>query len=223
MTTVFSPRRLLARLCSDRSGLAMMEFGLALPIIISMSLTGAELTNYITVRMRVSQVALHVADNAARMGTGTQLTARSVSETDINDVLTGAGLQAGSLNIYDRDGRPGRGRIILSDLEPVAVPNTTNRYKIVWQRCRGPKTAHASGYGRAGDTNLTGIGPAARQVTAQDENATMFVEVYYEYKPLIGASLAPSTVMVETASMAVRDRRDLTQIYNLENATRSTC
>ena len=52
----------------------------------------------------------------------------------------------------------------------------------------------------------------------------MFVEVYYEYKPLIGlGTRAPSTTMVEIASMAVRDRRDLTQIYNTEAATVSSC
>lgn len=229
MTKLHTLRANVLLLRRDRSGLALIEFALVLPVLLTMSLTGAELTNYITMRMRVSQVALHVADNAARMGTGTLLAPKSVSETDINDVLTGAGLQSGSLDIY------GRGRIIMSSLQPVADPNIASRYKIVWQRCRGDKAAHASTYGKAGDTNLTGIGPAGRQVTAQDYNATMFVEVYYEYKPLIAARIAPSTTIVETASMAVRDRRDLSDdsadpkpthpkgIYNLEKAPVSNC
>jgi hypothetical protein len=51
----------------------------------------------------------------------------------------------------------------------------------------------------------------------------MFVEVTFTYTPLVLASLAPSTTMTEVASMAVRDRRDLTQIYNNEGATVSTC
>jgi hypothetical protein len=202
----------------DRRGLALLEFAIVIPVLLTLSLTGAELTNYIGTRMRLSQVALQIADNAARMGTGTLLTSKSVSETDINDVLTGGALQSNGLDLYNR------GRVIISDLEPMANPNTTPpKFKIVWQRCRGTKTAHASGYGVAGDTNLVGIGPTGRKVTAQDYNATMFVEVYYEYKPLIRTGLAPSTTMVETASMAVRDRRDLTQIYNNENAAVSGC
>lgn len=201
---------------ADRRGVQLIELGIVLPILTTLSLAGAELTNYATTRMRVSQAALHLADNAARMGSGTLLTAKTVSETDINDVLTGAGMQGGNLDLYNR------GRVIISDLEPVANPNTANKFKIVWQRCRGTKTTHASGFGVEGATNLAGIG-RKEKFTAQDNNATMFVEVYYEYKPLIRTSMSPSTTMVEIAAMSVRDRRDLTQIYNPSNAPKSTC
>ena len=219
------PVRILSRLRHETSGLALLEFAFTLPILLTMSLTGAELTNYVTTRMRVSQIALQLADNAARMGEGTQITAKSISELDINDLFTGAQLQSGELDLA------GRGRVILSDLEPMANPNTTNKYKIGWQRCFGSQTGHASSYGTAGQTNLNGIGPTGQQVVAQPDNATMFVEVYYIYKPIIGlGSLSPSTTMLEIASMAVRDRRDLSTgtghsqgIYNHENVTASTC
>lgn len=200
----------------DRRGLALVEFAFALPILMLLCLTGAEIVNYITTRMRISQLALHIADNAARMGTGPAIAAKSVSETDINDVFTGGGLQAGELNLY------ANGRVILTDLEPVASPNTTDKYKVGWMRCRGSKS-YTSPYARAGQSNMAGIGPTNTQVTAQDFNATMFVEVTFTYTPLVLASMAPSTTITEIASMAVRDRRDLTQIYNLEGATVSTC
>lgn len=209
---------LLRRLRGDTSGLALLEFAFILPIFVTLSLTGAELTNYITTKMRISQLALHLADDAARMGTGSPLQQKSITETDINDLFTGSQMQSGELDLKTN------GRVILSDLEPMANPNTTGKFKIVWQRCMGLKTTHASTYGTAGQTNLTGIGPAGRQVTAQDDNATMFIEVFYTYKPLVGlGTLAPTTTFTEIASMAVRDRRDLTQIYNSEKATISTC
>ncbi len=212
-------RRLLTRMRRHERGVAMLEFALMLTPLTLLIMTGAELTHYITIRMRVGQLALHLADNAARMGSGGQLSAKTVSETDINDVLTGAGLQAGEMSIYNN------GRVIISDLEPMANPNTTAKYKIGWQRCRGAVTSHASTYGTAGQTNLTGMGPVGRQITAQDNNATMFIEVYYVYRPLIPvvSQVAPSTTMTEIASMAVRDRRDLSKIYNAENATVSGC
>lgn len=208
------------RLGRDTSGVALLEFAFTLPLLLLMSLTGAEITAYITTKMRISQIALHMADNAARIGSGTQLQAKTISETDINDMLTGAGLQAGELDLYER------GRVIVSSLEPMANPNTNNRFRIAWQRCRGAKTAHASTYGVAGQssgTNMTGMGPAGRQATAMDNGATMFVEVYYEYRPLVKTSISPSSDMVQIASMVVRDRRDLTQIYNVENAPRALC
>ena len=207
------PLRSLAR---NTSAVVMIEFAFSLPIFLLIAVTGTELANYITTKMRVSQVALHIADHAARMGAGNLLTARTVSEVHINDVLTGAGLQAGNLDLY------AHGRVILSDLEPVAVPNTTNRYRIVWQRCRGT-LARTSSYGVAGATDLTGIGPAGRQVVAPDSGATMFVEVVYQYQPLFSADLVPAGDIRQVASMMVRDRRDLTQIYNNPAVAVSAC
>lgn len=200
----------------DISGLALIEFAFTLPFILMLTLTGVEYTNYITTRMRVSQVALQIADNAARIGEGTPLQAKRITESDINDLLIGAGLQSSELNLYRH------GRVIISNLEPVARPNTTSRFRITWQRCRGNQ-AHASGFGAAGDTNLTGIGPSGRQVTTSDDGATIFVEVFYVYTPLVSQRLVPSVSMTETASMMVRDRRDLTQVYNTEGATVSSC
>lgn len=209
--------RFVRPVAADRRGVQVIELGMALPLLLTLSLGGAELTNYATTRMRLSQAAVQLADNAARMGNGSLLASKTVTETDINDVLTGAGMQAGGLDLYNR------GRVILSDLEPVANPNTTGKYKIVWQRCRGAKTAHASGYGKTGDTNLVGIGRSGYKFTAQEYNATMFVEVYYEYRPLFRTTFTPPSTMVEVAAMAVRDRRDLTQVYNPGNAAVSTC
>lgn len=193
---------LLRRMRGDIGGLAMVEFAFAAPILLTLSLTGAELTHYITTKMRMSQLALHLADNAARIGSGSQLSAKRISEADINDLLTGAGLQGGELDLYEH------GRVIISSLEPMANPNEDGTYRIRWQRCRGEKTAHESTYGEAGDTDLDGMGIAGRQAIAPENGVTMFVEIYYEYQPLLGDHLAPSTSMVEIGSMMVRDRRD---------------
>jgi Flp pilus assembly protein TadG len=203
----------------------MLEFAFVLPVVLLMSLTGAELTNYITVKMRMSQLALSIADNAARMGNGSQLAAKTITEADINDVFAGAQTTSGTLDLQ------AKGRVILSSLQPDAA--NAGRYKITWQRCYGQQT-RASTFGKAGDGNLTGMGPAGRQITAQPDNATMFVELYYVYKPLLKSAWAPTTTLVETASMAVRDRRDLTDdsattnlhpngVYKVAGVTAAAC
>lgn len=207
------------RLAADRSGLALLEFGFSLPILLLLSLTGAEITNYIISRMRVSQIALHLADNAARIGSGSQLQAKTISEADINDLLTGAGLQSGELNLY------ANGRVIISSLEP--DPANSGKYRIRWQRCRGAKTAQVSAYGNAGRTNLNGMGKTGRLATAPTDGVTMYVEVYYEYQPLLKAALAPNSNFREEASMMVRDRRDTVGgtngVYQVNGVTASTC
>ncbi|MHA6719399.1 TadE/TadG family type IV pilus assembly protein [Sphingomonas sp. RS6] len=207
----------LRHLVPDTDGTALLEFAFALPIFLTMSLAGAELTNYITTKMRIGQIALHLADNAARIGSGTQLQAKTISEADINDLFTGAQLQSGELDLK------AHGRVILSDIEPMSVGATT--YKIGWQRCYGDKTSYVPVYPGINQpiTNMTGMGPAGRQTIAPDAGAAMFVEVHYEYTPLVKTAFSPSRQMVEIASMMVRDRRDLTQIYNNENVTGSLC
>ncbi len=210
-------RRSARRLARDRGGIAMIEFALVFPLFLLFMLGAVELTNFITVKLRVSQLALQIADNAARIGAGSPLAAKQISEADINDLFTGAQLASTQLDLLKN------GRVILSDLEPQANPNTAGRYKIVWQRCFGSRTAYASSYGRQGDQNLTGIGPAGRQATAQDDNATMFVEVRYRYAPIISTSWTPVFDLREIASMAVRDRRDLTRVYNNERVAAATC
>ncbi|RYF46987.1 MAG: pilus assembly protein, partial [Cytophagaceae bacterium] len=116
--------RILTKLSSDQHGLALIEFALTLPILLAMVLTGAEITNYIIVRMRVSQLALQIADNAARMGNGTMLQLKTLNEADINELFAGANLQSGTLSLQTK------GRVILSDLEPQTTSDSNSTYKI---------------------------------------------------------------------------------------------
>jgi hypothetical protein len=210
---------LVARLRRSESGVAMVEFALSLPIFVPMLIGGAELTNYAVTRMRISQIALHVADNASRIGTESLLADPQISEAQINDLFTGANMQAGSLDVDTR------GRIILSSVEP--DEDHSGKYKIHWQRCFGGLDKDSS-YGDAGDDNLTGVGPTGQQVTAPSDGATMFVEVVYDYQPLVASTFVPSTEIHETAAMTVRNDRDYTGnggtgVYNNEAVTPSSC
>jgi Flp pilus assembly protein TadG len=216
-----NPANVGARLRHSQSGVAAIEFALVTPVILGMFLAGAELTNYAITRMRISQIALHVADNASRIGTNSLLTAPQISELQINDLFVGANMQAETLDLQ------GRGRIILSSIEPVADPNTTKKFKIHWQRCFGQKAAMPS-YGTPAGQPQDAFGPPNRQVKAPERGGVMFVEVAYEYKPLLSASLVPNVEIVDTAAMTVRDDRyydgnNGTGIYNNENVTVHTC
>lgn len=215
--------RLLRDLSQDNRAVALLEFAFMLPIMLSLSLAGAELTNYITVRMRVSQLALHIADNASRIGTGAQLQVKTINEAHINDLFVGANYQSGSLDLKTN------GRVILSSLEPMANPNTSKKYKIRWQRCYGNQT-YVGRYDTV-KTNIDGMGNPGRLVTTPDGGQTMFVELVYKYKPLVGADMVaefiPSLTIVEHASMLVRDSRVTTGgnngVYPVAGVTPSSC
>ncbi len=209
-------RSLLARLRGDGSGVAAVEFALTAPIVLTLFLSGAELTNFAIAKMRISQIALHVADNGSRIGQDSPLSLKTISETQINDLLIGANLQAGNMDLLHR------GRVILSSLEPMPSPNQA-KFKVHWQRCFGEKV-YPSTYGDQGQANLSAFGPAGKQITnVPVGGAVMYVEVAYNYKPLISGHLVPSSVLKDTAAMLVRDERDMTTVYNTENVTASGC
>ncbi|MDQ4419856.1 pilus assembly protein [Sphingobium sp. DEHP117] len=218
--------RQMRRIGRDRSAIAVVEFAATLPFLMVTFISATELTNFTIVRMRVGQVALQVADNASRMGRVSLTGNPQVTETDINDLLTGADIQARNLNLYSR------GRVIVSSLEPTANPNTAGTFKIRWQRCRGLKSS-VSSWGVQGAVNLNGMGPTGQVVTTPDDTGVMFAEIFYDYQPLFASGLVPHTTIHEFASMIVRDSRDYNGptsgtganggVYNAESATVHAC
>ncbi|MBN8500519.1 MAG: pilus assembly protein [Sphingomonadales bacterium] len=203
--TILSTLRGLLR---SRSGMAMTEFALGAPFLLAAGLGGTELANYALVNMKVGQLAVHIADNGSRIGDISSLQNRRIFESDINDLIYGAQIQAGpAMGLYDH------GRVIVSSVE-VNVPSAggpAEQY-IHWQRCRGAKHI-ASSYGDEGDVLPNGIGPAGSEIMAQEGDAVIFVELHYTYQPLISAQFLGSAEITSIASFNVRDDRDLSQIY----------
>lgn len=91
----------------------MLEFALALPIVLGIGAYGLEVSNLALLNLRISQIALTLADNASRVGTYSSLSTQQMREVDVNDVLQAARYQGASINLSTN------GRIILSSLENV--------------------------------------------------------------------------------------------------------
>lgn len=201
-------QRFLPRLRRATSGLAATEFALAAPLLMTAGLWGAETANQAIVQMRVSQTAVLIADNASRIGENSLLGETKIYESDIDDLLYGAYIQGGdNFGLYEH------GRVILSSLE--VVPGTSGDQYIHWQRCAGKKV-YQSTYGNAGDGiggSFPGMGPKGKEIIAFGDEAVMFVEVSYEYQPMISSSFTVTREMKATAAFNVRQNRDLTQIY----------
>lgn len=201
------------RLRSSVSGVAAVEFALGLPMILSLGMWGAELGNLAVTHMRISQLAMQIADNGSRIGDVSMLEDLKIYESDINDLLVGANVQSGGIKLFDH------GRVVISSLE--VVDGTEDTQYIHWQRCKGKRNFQSS-YGPAGtgtDGSLEGMGPAGEEVTAGQDEAVIFVEIEYEYQPIISARLVPAQPIRSTAAFNVRDDRDLAQIYQRDTAS----
>jgi len=199
---------LLRALRANRSGVAATEAALILPFFLGAGLWAVELANYSLTTMRVGQLAIHIADNASRIGDNSTLENRKIYEQDLNDLLLGASLQAGAkMDLYER------GRVIISSLEV----NPADQQYIHWQRCMGKKNVTSS-YGNSGDIKAAGMGPTGRTVYAPTGEAVIFVELQYDYQPLISDTFVGSPTINSIASFTVRDSRDLSQIYQVNTA-----
>ena len=204
-----------------------MEFALAFPILLTAGLTAVDVTNMAVVHMKVSQIALNLADNMSRMGTNNSLSSQQVREIDVNDAFEAVRDQGQGIRLVNN------GRVILSSLE-----NASGTQRIHWQRCIGLKsgTGYDSSYGTTaatdgidattanqGPTASSGMGDSGSEVTAPLGSGVMFVEVNYLHTPYFRFVFGQTRIHY-IASFIVRDTRDFRQIYNPNPAaTRATC
>lgn len=220
--------RLIDRLRGCRSGVALIEFAYGLPLVLGIGAYGIEVSNLALANLRVSQIAMALADNASRVGIIGDESIQQLREVDINDVLQAVRLQGDSLDLLEH------GRVTLSSLE-----NKDAVQRIHWQRCLGKKSGDGwdSSYGTAdpdAGTDATsetegtpapqGLGEPGAKVNAPEDSGVMFVEINYEYQPVMARWLVGTPRIHYVASFVVRDNRDFTQLYNFEPAAdRATC
>ena len=199
------PRR---NLIECKSGVSLVEFAFALPIVLLVAVGGLECANVALAHLRISQIATTTADTAARVLT-------QMDETDIDEVFSGIDMLGARINFNTN------GRVVLSSLEPNGLSGSAAGQKITWQRCYGSLAVNPS-YGRegAGATNGTlaaGLGPAGRKISAGSGTNVMFVEVTYQYQPLVYDVLNVGQIRYE-AAFNVRERTS----YNITNTTNRT-
>jgi hypothetical protein len=199
-------RSLARRLSGDTSGLALIEFAFAAPLVLGMGMLGTDTAYLVITHLQVSQIAMQVADNASRVGEQDVLTARKVFERDIAETLIGAEKLGQNLDFY------ANARVIISSLQR----NAQGGQWIAWQRCRGA-VQHTSSYGVEGNgatgTSFPGMGVPGRYITASQGTAVMFVEVAFDYEPITPITVFENRRIVYTAAFNVRDNRDLTRLY----------
>jgi len=195
-------RNLVRRLRADRSGVAMVEFAFAAPLVLGMGMLGTDTAAIVIAHMQVSQIASQVADNASRVGTANVVSIYQITEGDINETFVGAEKVGEGIGIF------ARGRIILSSLQR----NASGGQWIAWQRCRGAKVYNST-YGVQGNgatgTSFPGMGVTGRMITASPGTAVMFVEVAYDFQSITPMNLFNNQTIVYTAAFNVRDNRDL--------------
>lgn len=200
---------LVGNLRSCERGVALIEAAFAFPILLLMIFGGLELTQMAMTHLRVSQIAIAVADNSGRVRTG-------IDESSIYEVFAGANLIGDAISFEDN------GRVVLSSLEPNGLTGTDEGQTINWQRCYGNLDV-SSRYGDQGDgaddsSLADGLGADGNKIQSAENTAVMFVEVTYNYTPLVSGipGWGPQRIRYESAfNVRERTNQDITNVQNL--------
>lgn len=217
MTTRKLLRRIAAfrRLKKDSKGVALIEFAFSLPILLALIFGGLETANFALAHLRISQIAMTVADNAGRVDT-------TIDEANIYEVFAGATLVGESIEFETN------GRIVLSSLQPNNRTGGDEGQMINWQRCMGQLTSIAPAYGEEDDGRTdsslaTGMGATGNKITSAEGTAVMFVEVTYDYQPIIAnVNILGTRQISYESAFNVRDRTNQ-DITNTQSLTVSGC
>lgn len=201
-------RDMLRRLRRDEDGIALTEFAISLPILLTLILGGLETANLALAHLRVSQIAMTVADNAGRVDT-------VIDESNIYEVFSGADLIGQSIDFE------ANGRLVLSSLQHNGESGSDEGQMINWQRCHGDLDVDPA-YGEEGDGEdddslEDGLGPAGNRITSAEGTAVMFVEATYEYQPLLASSFLSGRQIRYESAFNVRERvnQDITNTQSL--------
>lgn len=183
--------RYFPSIARDPRGVAMVEFAFAAPLLLTLILGGVELANYALAHLRVSQIAVTVADNAGRVPNG-------IDESNIFEVFDGAATIGESIDFEEN------GRVILSSLEHNGQTGANEGQVVNWQRCWGslnqPSRYGAENFGENDAALAEGMGPADNRITSIEGTAVMFTEVVYNYQPMVQFGVfEPGQIRYESA------------------------
>lgn len=206
----------LGRILRDRSGVALIEFCLALPVLLTLTLTGVETANLAITVLRVNQLAMMASDNAGRVRS-------SIDEQDVNEIMAGIRFAGSGIDFGTN------GRVIISSLEGNGQPSPKTGNKITWQRCFGAKNVTSS-YGLAGaganDASLiAGMGPAGNPIKPVPNSALIFAEIRYTYHPIVVSAFMADRELSAIQAFTVRDRalQTLTNTKSLPASAQRLC
>jgi Flp pilus assembly pilin Flp len=196
------------RLKRDSKGLAAIEFALVAPLLVLLIMTGLELAHFAVAKLTITHMARIAADITGRY-------TPALSLSDVDDVISGVEKSGDSLDFSEN------GRIIISGLQQNAAKNGQ---WINWQRCAGAK-AFTSSYGSddAGFSNATvqGMGIAGSQIAAPAGIYVIFVEIAYDYQPLLASSFIGNPTIKSNQAFIVRGRQsgNIQGAYTLDSGS----
>jgi Flp pilus assembly protein TadG len=169
--------QMMRRFARSEGGIAVVEFGLVLPVLMILFYGTVEVTRYILITQKVEKLAHAVADMTAQEQTATK--------TMLDQVMAAAGDILDPFTMSN-----GSGTIYITSM--YLAPGTTIP-KVMWRYQGGGTYAATSLLGTVGGTaTVPGF-------TFDDRENLVAAEVYYQFSPLLTSQFFGTTTVYRTA------------------------
>lgn len=172
------PWRLKGSLLGGRHdrGNVVVEFALALPVLLLLLLASAELGRYVLLNQKIDRVAVSMSDLVAR--------AETISESELDDIFNAAGHVAEPFDLV------GRGRVVISSV----INDDGEGATIAWQRAGGGSFLAASEVGTEGETaDLPG------DFAVREGETAIVSEVFFDFEPFLSEQIVAPRVIYRRA------------------------
>lgn len=170
--------RCLASLLRSNRGAAIVEFGLALPVLMLMFYGCIEITRFILITQKVEKLAHTVADATAQ--------SKAVSNAALAQLLEA------TTNIMEPFDNGAQNRTLISSL--YRPPGSSSVANVNWRYAGGGSLAATS---RLGEVGTVPVMPAG--FTFNERENVIAAEVFYQFTPLIAPDLVGETVVYRVA------------------------
>ena len=160
---------------SDR-GNVVVEFALALPVLLMMLLASAELGRFVLLNQKIDRVAITMSDLVARTET--------INETELDDIFNAAAHVAEPFDLGSS------GRVIIS-----SVTNAEGEgAKVAWQRSGGGSFTKASELGTEGEA-----ADLSEDFAVREGETAIVSEVFFDFEPFLSEIIVSPRVIYRRA------------------------
>ncbi len=169
--------KFMAGFARAQSGLAAVEFGLILPVLMTLFYGTIEVSRFVLITQKVEKLAHSVADVTSQEEVATK--------TVLDQVMSA------STDIMNPYSMTNNGKIYITSV--YRAPSTTNA-SVLWRYQSGSLASVASKLGTVGSTPTM---PAS--FTFDERENVIAAEVYYQFSPLISTKFFGTTTIYRAA------------------------
>jgi hypothetical protein len=163
------------RFCRDH-GNVVVEFALALPVLLLLLLASAELGRFVLLNQKIDRVAITMSDLVSR--------AETISESDLDDIFNAAAHVAEPFDLN------GRGRVVISSV----INEDGEGATIAWQRAGGGSLIAASEVGTQG-----GAADLPNDFAVREGETAIVSEVFFDFEPFLSETIVAPQVIYRRA------------------------